>query len=210
MKTEVIQETGITRWDRSWPDQPCVPSLLPLIMAPHSLMVPSHTGMHPWEHGQVLWQFPTLIWELLSISLCFPAILKNGSQSFWSVELWACPLVCRCALPRKSELGRIGVRDAPVRALKTIIQWTAKRSDQCKGQLQPKPLHWKPSSPLHIFHTNNKLLSPLLAFELLVSCWPHNLHSCGFPALSWNRLECLNGSLSEVTVVKWDQPADSY
>lgn len=181
------------------------------------MMVPSNTRMHPWEHGQVSWElgvsdsdlegFVCQLWLSCHTFKWFLKLLLTRALSMSThVSL---------ALPRKSEsqagLGPVTHLPESLKTLVTVSlsfrgQWT----EVASWTAVHNQSHCTECRLLHYtFFTQTTNCCPHCWPLAPVSCWP-NLHSCGFPALSWNRLQRLNGSLSEVTIVKWDQPAGSY
>jgi hypothetical protein len=207
MGTELIKEIGMTRRGRSW------------------------LANNEYVASSFLSSWIVVVWRFLQTHGCIPDIIPSLLAA-WSVRFWfgRCYILAPVLLPfcsgqwSSEHVPRLGVSELGLgpmthqrKSLKTLVRVTQSSSQQWKDVVSKNIIYNQSYCrespvllPAHIFHINNKLLAPLLALELLVSCWPHNLHSCGFPALSWNRLGCLNGSLSEVTIVKWDQPADSY
>lgn len=140
------------------------------------MMVPSNTRMHPWEHGQVSWELGVSDSDLEG----FVCQLWLSRYTFkWFLKLLLTRVLSTSthvslALPRKSgsQAGLGPVTHLP-ESLKTLVTVTLSFRGQSGDSeqkwpvelpSQPKPLHWVPASPLHVFHTNNKLLSPLLAF----------------------------------------------
>lgn len=174
------------------------------------MAVPSNTGMHPWEHSQLSWQLGVSDSDL-EVFVCQLWLSRHTFK--WFLKLLVNRVLSKSthvslALPRKSE-SQAGL--GPVTHLPESLETLFTVTLSFRGQ-------WTEVASWTVIHNQSHCteccLLHYMFFTQPTNCcphrWPPNLHSCGFPVLSWNRLECLNGSLSEVAIVKWDQPADSY